>query len=434
MNTRKTLCIGENNHLTIGGKDVSDLVKEYGSPLYVMDEEFLEDICKVFHDSLFLHYGKGMVSYASKAFCCKEIYRLINKFGLGADVVSQGEYLTAEAAGFPLDKVIYHGNNKLRSEIEYAIKNGIAYFVIDSLAEVDVIDELSALYNKKTDVLIRVNPGVEAHTHHYIQTAKVDSKFGFSISNGDAEDAINYVLNKRNLNLCGLHCHIGSQIFEIKSFLLAVEKMTDFYKYILDKLGVTFSVLDLGGGFGIWYNEDDKKFTLSDYADYIAKICDKLSECIKNKNLEKPFLILEPGRSIVGEAGITLYTVGNVKSIKGVKDYIAIDGGMFENPRYALYQAKYTVVAAEKMNLPCDKLYSIAGKCCESGDLIADGVLLPKINNGDILAVLSTGAYNYSMASNYNRNPVPGVVFVKNEKSRYVVKPQDYRDILRNDI
>lgn len=433
MNERQTLKIN-NNHLEIGGVDCALLRKQYGTPLYVMDQQYIEDMCAIYSKTLKEEYGDGLICYASKAFSCLAIYRIINKMGIGADSVSGGELYTALKANFPMEKICFHGNNKTYSELEFAVFNSVGYIVIDSYSEADLIDELCAKFNKKQNVLIRVNPGVEAHTHHFIQTATVDSKFGFSIKNGQAKDMIEYVSNKKGLNLLGLHCHIGSQIFETKSFELAVEKMTDFYKELKDELNLEFDVLNLGGGFGIYYSEGDSKKTCEQYADFIKVISSCLLNSVKQKGLKKPFLILEPGRSIVGEAGITLYTAGSVKQIKDVKNYIAIDGGMFDNPRYALYQAKYTIVSANNMNAPKTVKYSIAGKCCESGDLIAEDVMLPPINKGDLIAVLSTGAYNYSMASNYNRNLIPPVIMVKDGESKYIVKPQTYEDIIRNDL
>ena len=314
------------------------------------------------------------------------------------------------------------------------MESGVGYIVLDSYTEADELDLICKQLSIKQKVLIRINPGVEAHTHHFIQTAKIDSKFGFAISTGEAEEIVNYVKNKQNLDLVGLHCHIGSQIFETKSFVIAVNKMTDFYKKLKLDYGYEFSVLNLGGGFGIYYAGDDAKKSSKEYAEYIKLIANTLKEDVERKGLKKPFLILEPGRSIVGEAGITLYTVGRIKKIKNIKNYIAVDGGMFDNPRFALYQAKYTVVAVDKINLSANEKYTVAGKCCESGDIIAEDCLLPNVEEGDILAVLSTGAYNYSMSSNYNRNLIPPVVMVKNGESRYVVKPQTYEDLIRNDI
>ena len=434
LNARETLKVNNAGHLEIGGVDCCDLKKQFGTPLYVMDQNYIENMCTIYADTLKKEYGDGMIAYASKAFSCKQMYRIVNSMGIGIDVVSGGELYTASQVDFPMNKVCFHGNNKLLKELELAVELGVKYVVIDSLGEADDLDLICKKNNIIQDVLIRVNPGVEAHTHHFIQTATVDSKFGFSVSSGEAENVIKHVKDKSNLNLVGLHCHIGSQIFENKSFELAVTKMTDFYKKIKDELGYEFDVLNLGGGFGIWYADGDAKKSCGDYAEYIKIISSALKKAVIEKGIRKPFLILEPGRSIVGEAGITLYTAGRIKEIKNVKNYIAIDGGMFENPRFALYQAKYTVVAADKMSETLTKTYTIAGKCCESGDVIAEDCLLPIINEGDLIAVLSTGAYNYSMSSNYNRNLIPPVVFVKDGKARYVVKPQTYDDIIRNDV
>ena len=434
MNARNTLKVNELGHLEVGGVDVTALKKEYGTPLYVMDKAYIEDMCNVYSKTLQTEYGNGLISYASKAFSCLEIYRIVNSLGLGADVVSGGELYTAVKAGFDTSKLCFHGNNKTEAELIMALENNVGTIVIDAYSEAEKLNSIAKSFNKVQDVLIRINPGVEAHTHHFIQTAKIDSKFGFSIENGDALEIVKYVLTKENLKLKGLHCHIGSQIFEKKSFALAVDKMIDFYKIVKDTLNYEFDVLNLGGGFGIWYSDGDAKINTSQYSEYIKTIAQTLNKSIKDKKVKKPYLILEPGRSIVGEAGITLYTVGNIKEIKGVKNYAAIDGGMFDNPRFALYQAKYTVCAAEKMNEPTNITYTIAGKCCESGDIIAEDCKLPTLNENDLLAVFSTGAYNYSMASNYNRNLIPPVVMVKDGSSYYAVKPQTYEDLIRNDI
>ncbi|MBQ3597042.1 MAG: diaminopimelate decarboxylase [Clostridia bacterium] len=434
MNQRDTLKVNNEGILEIGGIPADVLVKDYGTPLYVIDQTHVENMCKTFVDALNNNQINGMICYASKAFCNKYIYEVINKYNLGADVVSIGELYTALKANFPANKLIFHGNNKLEEEINFALDNKIKYFVIDSYYELELLDKLCQEKEYVQDVLIRVNPGVEAHTHHYIQTAKTDSKFGFSLDNGDCDLFIKRVKDCKNVNLVGLHCHIGSQIFESKSFEIAVDKMTDYYKKCNDEFNVKFSVLDVGGGFGIYYSHPDPKMTYNDYTNYVDVICNTLKRKVQQLNIQMPYLILEPGRSIIGEAGITLYKVGSVKSIKDVKNYIAIDGGMFDNPRFALYQAKYSVVAATKMNDVCTTKYSIAGKCCESGDLIAENVELPNMQSGDLVAVLSTGAYNYSMASNYNRNLIPAVVSVKNGVSRIVVKKQTLEDLIKNDV
>ncbi len=434
MNQRETLCINKNGQLEIGKIPCISLAKEYGTPLYVMDKKYVEDMCRIYSQTLEKEYGQGLISYASKAFSCKEIYRIVDKMGIGTDVVSAGELYTALSVGFPADKICFHGNNKSLSELEYAIENNVGLIVIDSFSEADDISKIASSHSKTQEVLIRVNPGVEAHTHEFIQTAKVDSKFGFSIETGEADEIISYIRNIPNISLRGLHCHIGSQIFENKSYILAVEKMTDYYKKLKDNYDIEFDVLNLGGGFGIYYSDDDDKKSCNDYSEYIKVISNALKKAVVEKNIKKPFLILEPGRSIVGEAGITIYTAGRIKEIKGIKNYIAVDGGMFDNPRFALYQAKYTVVPADKMLDVCVKNYTIAGKCCESGDIIAENCPLPEMHEGDIIAVLSTGAYNYSMSSNYNRNHVPPVVMVENGKSYYAVKPQSFEDLTRNDI
>ena len=434
MNERATLKVNKLNHLEVGGVDVEVLAKEYGTPLYVMDQAHIENMCKAYLDAFNMENVKGRVIYASKAFCCKEIYRLINKMGVSADVVSGGELYTALSADFSAGNLVFHGNNKTPKELDFAVKSGIGYVVLDSYQEALNLQEICAKNDIIQNVLIRINPGVEAHTHHYIQTAKIDSKFGFSISNGDAFNIVKQVLDLKNLKLCGLHCHIGSQIFDDKSFLIAVDKMLDFYKQLKDDLSVDFPVLNLGGGFGIWYSEGDRKFTYQDYTNNTVAIIKRVKEGVNTRGLIMPEIFIEPGRSLVGEAGITLYSVGNIKTIKDVKNYIAIDGGMFENPRFALYQAKYTVVPALNMQDECLEKYTLAGKCCESGDMIAEDVMLPKIKVGDILSVLSTGAYNYSMSSNYNRNLVPPVVFVKDGNHRLVVKGNTFEDLIRNDI
>ena len=319
-------------------------------------------------------------------------------------------------------------------ELEDAVRCGVGLIVVDAYTELDKLDALCAKYGKKQAVLLRVNPGVEAHTHRFIQTAKTDSKFGFSIADGTAEKITVCALQKKNLLLKGYHCHIGSQIFEKQSFALAAEKMLAFMEVMRRKYSFTASVLNLGGGYGIWYAEGDERQSVSDYTQYLRTVIAAVKEKAEEYEFPKPYLLIEPGRSIVGEAGITLYTVGAIKEIPGVKKYVAVDGGMFENPRYALYQAKYTAVLANRAAEPATERVSIAGKCCESGDIVCADVDLPAAREGDILAVLSTGAYNYSMASNYNRNAVPPVVLVGGGRAEYIVKPQTYEDIVRNDV
>lgn len=435
MNERSTLKTNKLGHLEIGGCDALDLAKQFGTPLYVFDEEYIRTMMRTYRNTINSEYsGKGIVLYASKAFSCKAVYRIAVEEGIGVDVVSGGELYTALSADFPADKIFMHGNNKTYDELSYAVKSGVGTIVVDSYREADLLDAICKKNGVNQNVLIRINPGVEAHTHAYVQTATPDSKFGFSIANGTARQITEYVLSKSNLTLNGYHCHIGSQIFEKQSFVLAANKMMDFIYEIKNSLGFEASVLNIGGGFGIYYTDDDPKLKVNDYADYLKALLNAVSAKAEEYRLNLPFVAIEPGRSIVGEAGVTLYTAGAIKDIPAIKKYVAIDGGMFDNPRYALYQSKYTVVAAGKMNLDCTQKVTIAGKCCESGDIIAVDVPLPEVESGDIIAVLSTGAYNYSMASNYNRNLIPQAVLVKDGFAETIIKKQTYEDVVRNDV
>ena len=435
MNERDTLKINAKSHLQIGGLDCTEIAEKYGTPVYVFDETHIRNMMRVYKNVIDKEYGgNGLVAYASKAFSCKAVYAIAHSENIGVDVVSGGELYTAISAGFPADKIIMHGNNKLLNELQSAVDRRIGLIVVDSFKEADILDKLCAERNISQNVLIRINPGIEAHTHAFVQTARTDSKFGFSISDGTAEKITNHILSKSNLVLKGYHCHIGSQIFEKQSFVLAVEKVMDFVAYIKSKTKFEADCINLGGGFGIWYNDEDPKLKLCDYTDYLESMINALKDKTQQLSLKNPYLIIEPGRSIIGEAGITLYTVGAIKEIEGIKKYVAVDGGMFDNPRYALYQSKYSVLLANRADEPCTEKVTIAGKCCESGDIIAVDVPLPKVKSGDILAVLSTGAYNYSMASNYNRNAVPPAILVNGTHVEYIIKPQTYEDIVRNDL
>ncbi len=435
MYERETLKINEKGHLEIGGADCVELAKEYGTPLYVFDETYIRKMMRVYRDTINEYYGgNGQVLYASKAFSCKAIYRIADEENIGIDVVSGGELYTALQAGFPAQKIYMHGNNKLDYEIGEALDARIGCIVADGYSEIDKINAEAKKRGIVQKILLRINPGVEAHTHAFVQTATTDSKFGFSIQDGTAEKATLYALFKENVQLEGYHCHIGSQIFEKQSFVLAVEKCMDFAAEMKRKHGFILETLNLGGGYGIWYTDEDRKITPEGYAEYLIALINAVKEKATEKGLKLPYLLIEPGRSIVGEAGITLYTVGAIKDIPNVKKYVAVDGGMFDNPRYALYQSKYTPVLANRAKEECTEIVSIAGKCCESGDLIAVNVALPKAETGDILAILSTGAYNYSMAMNYNRNMIPPCLLVKNGKAEYIVRPQSYADLVRNDV
>lgn len=435
MNSRNTLKANAAGHLEIGGCDALKLAERFGTPLYVYDEQYIRNMMRVFKDTIDKHYGgNGNVLYASKAFSCLSMYRIAEQEGIGCDAVSGGELYTALKAGFNAKNIYVHGNNKTYEELVQAVEAGVGGVVIDSYREADILNEIAAERKVKQPVLIRVNPGVEAHTHAFVQTARTDSKFGFSIRDNTALDYTKHVLALKNLNLKGYHCHIGSQIFEKQSFSLAAQNMVDFMSAVKNEVGFEAEILNMGGGFGIYYTDEDPKFTESDYAEYLLALINTVKDRTKELNLRLPYLLIEPGRSIVGEAGITLYTVGSIKDIPGIRKYVAIDGGMFENPRYSLYQSKYTVLKTADVNAENVQKVSIAGKCCESGDLIGVDIPLPEVKSGDILAVLSTGAYHYSMASNYNRNFIPQAVLVKDGKAETIIRKQTFEDLVRNDV
>ena len=435
MNARKTFRINSLGHLTIGGADCCKLAEQFQTPLYALDEQHIRNMMRVYRNTIDDEYdGHGLVLYASKALCCTAICAIAKQEGIGIDVVSGGELYTAMRAAFPADKIVMHGNNKLPHEIEEALDRRVGMIVLDAYSEADLVDRTAARRGMVQDVMIRINPGVEAHTHAYVQTATPDSKFGFSVANGSAEAFTAYVLQKKHLRLHGFHCHIGSQIFEKQSFVLAVRKNLAFVDAVKQSLGFEADALNMGGGFGIWYADDDAMIGVEGYRAYLTALLAAIKEECSLRGLRRPFVYLEPGRSVVGEAGITLYTVGAIKEIPGVRKYLAIDGGMFDNPRYALYQSRYTAVLANRAAEQPTELVAIAGKCCESGDLIGTQFHLPKAKEGDLLAVLSTGAYNYSMASNYNRNLIPPVVLVNEGHAEYIVKPQTYEDLVRNDV
>ena len=424
--------VNESGRLEIGGCDCAALAEKYGTPLYIMDEDYIRSVCRAFRQTIAQTYGAGNMAYASKAFSCKAIYNVMKQEGTCIDVVSGGEIYTASAAGFDMSKAFFHGNNKTDAELDLAMRAGVGTIVVDAADDAERINEYAKKYGKVQKVLVRVNPGVEAHTHSYIQTAKVDSKFGFAIKSGAAEAAVRQAAGMSNLKFAGVHCHIGSQIFDRSAFALAVDVMTDFIKKLQED-GISVDVLNLGGGFGVHYTEEDPKYNVREYCDYVKLLTQTLSDCVERKGIKKPEFIIEPGRAIVGEAGVTLYTVGAIKDIPGVRKYVAIDGGMTDNIRPALYEAKYEAVLANRANEKPEEVVTIAGKCCESGDIIIKDIALPKVRRGDLLAVFTTGAYCYSMASNYNRNTIPPVVFVRGGKSGYAVRPQTYEDLTRLD-
>ena len=423
--------VNEQGHLEIGGCDTVDLAHQYGTPLYVMDEAHIRDICQQYYSSFVEGFDNSEVIYASKAFSTLAMCRIIEEEGLGLDVVSGGELYTALQADFTAARIYFHGNNKSRDELTMAIKAGVGRIVVDNFYEMSVLDDLAQELKYQVNILLRVTPGIEAHTHEYIQTGQIDSKFGFTLSDGTADRALDLALSYSNLMVKGLHAHIGSQIFELESFRHEVQVMIEYMADIQKRTGCLLQELNLGGGFGIYYASGDDPAQIADYAKTVHQA---VEEACSMLNFPHPKIIVEPGRSIVGTAGTTLYTIGSTKEIPGIRKYVAVDGGMADNPRPSLYQARYEAVLANRANEEGIETVSITGKCCESGDMLIWDIDLPKIQPGDLLAVSSTGAYNYSMSSNYNRLTRPEVVLVRNGQADVIVKRESYSDLLRNDI
>lgn len=422
----------ENGELILGGVGVKTLAAQYGTPLYVMDENVIRSNMRAFKSSMDKYYGgKGLVCYASKAFSCKEIYRIAKEEGIGADVVSIGEMYTAKSVGFPMDQVCFHGNNKTRRELEAALDWGVTRIVVDNLTELHTLSALAKEKGIIAEILLRIKPGIDAHTHNFIRTGQIDSKFGLALETGEAMEGVKEALAAESVTLRGLHCHIGSQIFSVDPFVHAAEVMMGFLGQIKAETGVELPELNLGGGFGILYTDEDEPVPFGDYMEPVSRAVKASAEKL---GLSQPFVLIEPGRSIVGEAGTTLYTVGSVKEIPDIRTYVSVDGGMGDNPRYILYQAKYDMVLANRVNEPATETVTVAGRCCESGDLLGENVPLAPAKPGDLLAVFATGAYNYSMASRYNRVGIPPVVMVKDGASRVIVRGESLEDLVRNDL
>ena len=421
----------ENGELNISGVGVSELKAQYGTPLYVYDENMLVNQCRTFINNFKSSKFNTEVLYASKAFSCLEVLRIVSREGLGVDVVSLGEIHTAYKAGYDMKRAYFHGNNKTREELQYALEVGVGTIVIDNDYEYEMINEIVRESGNTVDVLLRINTGIDAHTHEYIKTAKDDSKFGYSVYDETIYDLIADINNQSNLNFVGFHSHIGSQIFEKTSFFEAVKVVMEFTRRVQERLGLTISVLNLGGGFGVYYTEEDRPFELAEFLREYIEVVERESD---NFGLDLTKVVIEPGRSLTCNAGSTLYSVGGVKKTFAGREYVFVDGGMADNPRYALYKAKYEAMLANKMNQEADTTYTVAGKCCESGDMLVMDAKLPKAEQGDLLLVSSTGAYNYSMSSNYNRLPKLPVVFVKDGTSRLVVKGETLEDLIRQDI
>ncbi|MFX3633540.1 MAG: diaminopimelate decarboxylase [Candidatus Pristimantibacillus sp.] len=423
--------INAKGHLEIGGVDTTDLAKEYGTPLYIVDEALVRQRATEYVTAFQASGLKFQVAYASKAFSVMAMCAIAEQEGLSLDVVSDGELYTALQAGFPVERIHFHGNNKTPDEINMALDAGIGCFVVDNFVELHLLNALAADKGQKVKILLRITPGVEAHTHEYISTGQQDSKFGFDLANGAAKQAIKEALTLTNLEVLGVHSHIGSQIFEVEGFRAAVDKVAGFAVAIRSEFNLTFKVINLGGGFGIRYVEGDTPLPISQY---VGAITDAIISNFTAAEFPLPEIWVEPGRSMVGDAGTTLYTVGTSKDIPGIRKYIAVDGGMTDNPRPALYQSQYEAILANRANEANEETVTVAGKACESGDKLILDLELPKANTGDLLAVFCTGAYNYAMASNYNRIRRPAVVFVKDGQADLAVQRESLDNIVCNDV
>lgn len=431
MKLHGTSTVNDRGHLEIGGCDVVDLAKTYGTPLIIYDEALIRSQCRAYVEAFKEKGMDAQVAYASKAFSSIAICQLIEEEGLALDVVSGGELYTAIAAGFPVQRIHFHGNNKSLEELQMGLDHHIGSYVVDNFSELALLHQLAQERRMVVKILLRVTPGVEAHTHEYITTGQADSKFGFDLSSGQAFEAVKQALSMPNYEVLGLHVHIGSQIFDTKAYQITIERMAQFVSQLNQELQWQPTVLNLGGGFGIRYTAED---TPLHPKDYVYALVDSLRERWTALGLSLPQVWIEPGRSIVGEAGTTIYTLGAEKEVPGIRHYIAVDGGMSDNLRVALYQAKYEAYLANRMNDAPDTLYTVAGKLCESGDVLIRDIKLPRAKRGDLLAVFSTGAYGYAMANNYNRIPRPAVVLVKDGEARLIVRRESYADLIERDL
>ena len=433
MDQAASLLLGEerDGEWVVGGVGARRLAREHGTPVYVLDEARLRANCRAYVTALRDTYPNSQAIFASKALCCMATCRLAYDEGMWVDVVSAGEIHTALRAGVPAGALMLHGNNKTREELALAIEAGVGRIGVDNFNDLELLDALTREAGRRVDVLLRLTPGIEPHTHKAIVTGGVDSKFGFGIPDGTAQAAVRRTLELPGVRLRGLHCHIGSQVMELAPFEQAAHSMMEIAAWMAHDCGVPVEELDLGGGLGIRYLPADRPPAIRDYVTTLAGI---VRERAGAARIPLPRLMVEPGRSIVGEAGATLYRVGAIKPIAGIRTYVSVDGGMYENPRPALYQARYEAALAERLREPRGSPVTIAGRCCESGDVLIWETTLPEPRPGDLLVVFSTGAYTYSMAGNYNRYPRPPVVFVQDGRARVVVARETVDDLLSKDV
>lgn len=427
-----TAAKNEQGHLTIGGVDSVDLARTYGTPLYVMDEALIRQNCRAYVGAFRTYYPNFEVAYASKAFLCAAMVALVEQESMSLDVVSGGEIATALKAGFPMGRTYFHGNNKTVEELELALKAGVGRIIVDSVHELDLLDRVAWKLGITPKIYLRLTPGVSAHTHEFITTGQLDSKFGIPIETGAALEATRKALALAHVELVGFHCHIGSQIHDLEGYRVAAQRMLGFVAQVKRETGFAAAELNLGGGLGVRYTDEDQPLTPEVLVKFVTGV---VKEFCAELDLPLPKLIMEPGRSIVGEAGTTLYSIGTVKEIPGVRTYISVDGGMGDNIRPALYGAKYECVVANKLESPAELKVTVAGRYCESGDkLLHDVKVASDVTTGDLLAVFTTGAYNYSMASHYNRYPKPAVVFVADGKAELVVRRESFEEMAAFDL
>jgi diaminopimelate decarboxylase len=424
-----TAKINDNGHIEIAGCDVVELAEKYGTPLYVYDEETIRKCCRQYKEA-FYSYSNVSILFASKAFMTQAICAILEDEGFGLDVVSGGEIYTASSTNFPMERCYFNGNNKSSEELEFAIETGIGRITIDNFLEMELLDSIAQSKNIQVDVILRITPGIECHTHEYIQTGHLDSKFGFDLTQID--EAVELIKERySHLNLKGLHGHIGSQIFETHVYSDLVEIIVSEFARIRDKFDITLEEMNLGGGLGVQYVSEDDPPSIYGIAEAILA---SLTENLVKYDLPNPKIIIEPGRSIVSSAGVTLYTVGSSKQVPEGKKYVAVDGGMSDNPRPAMYQAKYYGIVANKANEKASETVTIAGRYCESGDILINNAELPEVEPGDIICIFCTGAYNYSMSSNYNRVPKPAGIIVHEGYSDVIIKRETYQDLIARDV
>lgn len=427
------MTVNEQGILEFAGRPCNQLAEQYGTPLYVMDEKWIRMRIRLYQKAMKEAFGEeAEILFASKACDFKAMYRIAKEEQIGVDVVSDGEIFTASSIGYPMERLVFHGNNKTDAEIRFAMEKQVGIFIVDNREELEAVEQIAKEKNCIQRILIRVTPGIDPHTYEAVATGLVDSKFGSAIETGAAMSLTQRALELSHVDLMGFHCHVGSQVFDEEVFVKSADAMFHFAKEVQMKLGFVCRQMNLGGGIGVRYVDKDPQLqieaTISKLGVYVKKLCSALE-------LELPAMRLEPGRSIVADAGMTLYRVGSVKKIPQIKNYVSVDGGMSDNPRYALYRSSYTVVCANRMHEKNQMLCSVVGKCCESGDILQENVLLPEtIKRNDIIAVLSTGAYNYSMASNYNRIVRPAVLMIHDDGDYLAVQREGFDDLIKNEF